>query len=103
MTRTGCEGRSVAVRRLVLIVIFRNDEGGRKRRERGGCEGWMGWDLFAVSCANGRGRSDGRKAMSRGRSKVEGRICGRQTIRRDWSVPVLAWLQSKIVAGGKGI
>jgi hypothetical protein len=83
-TASGCEGCTVVARRLALIVIAQKSrEGahalfgiasqfinchilGRKRWERGGCEGRMGWDLLVGSCAGGR--SDRHEAMNKGKN-----------------------------------
>ena len=66
MSRTACDGRTVSARWLALIIIAQKSKGRGKERVKGGREGRMGWNLLAVSCAAGRGRSNGREAMNRG-------------------------------------
>jgi hypothetical protein len=53
MSRTACDGRTVAARWLALIIIAQKSKEGGKERERVGreAEGRMGWNLLAVSCA----------------------------------------------------
>jgi hypothetical protein len=46
------------------------------------CEGWMGWDLLVVSCAGGRGRSDGREAMN-SRKKKNSRTSKTRQVKTD--------------------
>ena len=66
MSRTACNGRTVAAQWIASIIVAQKSKEGRKERERGGCEGQMEWKLLAVSCAGGRGKNNGREAMNRG-------------------------------------
>ena len=81
----------------------KSKEGGKDRKswKRGSCEGWMGWDLLAVSCAGDRGQSDGREAINRGEMEDNRRLVKSNVVDRRSDVvdPLLperhrAWLQS---------